>query len=50
MRARYRRIYRPSEDGVEMLKNGRRRVEEQKRVLDEMITFNNEHFREESNP
>lgn len=44
-----RRIYRLSEEGVEMLKNGRRRVEEQRRALDEMMAFYNEHFREETN-
>ena len=44
-----RRIYRPSKEGVEMLKNGRKRMEEQKRVLDEMMTFYNEHFREDLN-
>jgi len=42
-----RRIYKPSKEGIEMLKNGRRRVEEQKRALDGMIVFYNEHFREE---
>jgi DNA-binding PadR family transcriptional regulator len=42
-----RRIYKPSKEGVEMLKDGRKRVEEQKRALDEMIAFYNEHFREE---
>ena len=44
-----RRIYKPSKDGVEMLKDGRKRVEEQRRALDEMITFYNEHFKEEPN-
>ena len=32
-----RRVYKLSKEGVEMLKNGRRRVEEQRRALDEMI-------------
>ena len=44
-----RRIYKPSKEGVEMLKDGRKRVEEQKRALDDMITFYNEYFKEESN-
>ena len=44
-----RRIYKLSKEGVEMLKDGRKRVEEQKRALDEMIAFYNEHFREELN-
>jgi DNA-binding PadR family transcriptional regulator len=44
-----RRIYKPSKEGVEMLKDGRKRVEEQKMALDEMIDFYNEHFREELN-
>jgi len=42
-----RRIYKPSNEGVEMLKDGRKMVEEQKRALDEMIAFYNEHLREE---
>ena len=42
-----RRIYKPSNEGVEMLKEGRKRIEEQKRALDEMIVFYNEHFRED---
>ena len=42
-----RRIYKPSNEGVEMLKNGRNMVEEQRRAIDEMMTFYNEHFREE---
>lgn len=42
-----RRIYKPSEGGIEVLRDGRRRVEEQKRALDDMIGFYNEHFREE---
>jgi len=41
-----RRIYKLSKEGVEMLKDGRKRVEEQKRALDEMIAFYNEHFME----
>jgi PadR family transcriptional regulator PadR len=44
-----RRIYRPSKEGIEILKNGRKRVEEQKRILDEMTTFYKEHFREDLN-
>ena len=44
-----RRVYKLSKEGVEMLKNGRRRVEEQKRALDEMIAFYNEHFKEDLN-
>ena len=44
-----RRIYKLSKEGVEMLKDGRKRVEEQKRALDEMIAFYNEHFREDLN-
>jgi len=44
---RNRRIYKPSKEGIEMLKNGRRMVEEQKRALDGMVVFYNEHFREE---
>jgi len=44
-----RRIYKPSKEGVEMLKDGRKRVEEQKRALDEMIAFYEEHFKEEPN-
>lgn len=44
-----RRVYRPSEEGVEMLKNGRRRVEEQRMALDEMMAFYKEHFREDGN-
>ena len=44
-----RRIYKPSKEGVEMLKDGRKRVEEQKKALDEMIAFYNEHFKEELN-
>jgi len=42
-----RRVYKPFKEGIEMLKNGRRRVEEQKRALDGMVVFYNEHFREE---
>lgn len=42
-----RRIYKPSKEGVEVLKDGRKRVEEQKMALDEMIAFYNEHFKEE---
>ena len=42
-----RRIYKPSKEGIEMLKDGRKRVEEQKKALDEMITFYNEHFKED---
>ncbi|EMR73447.1 putative transcriptional regulator [Thaumarchaeota archaeon SCGC AB-539-E09] len=42
-----RRIYKPSKEGIEALKDGRRRVEEQKRALDDMIAFYNEHFKEE---
>ena len=41
-----RRIYKPTIEGVEMLKNGRKRVEEQYRALGEMIVFYNEQFRE----
>lgn len=44
-----RRIYKLSKEGVEMLKDGRKRVEEQKRALDGMIAFYNEHFREDLN-
>ena len=44
-----RRIYKPSNEGIEMLKEGRKTVEEQKRALDEMITFYNEYFKEEPN-
>jgi PadR family transcriptional regulator PadR len=44
-----RRIYKPSMEGIEMLKTGRKRMEEQKRVLDEMIAFYNENFKEELN-
>ena len=44
-----RRIYKPSNEGVEMLKDGQKRVEEQKRALDEMIAFYNEHFKEDLN-
>lgn len=43
-----RRIYKPTKEGTEMLKNGRNRVEEQYRALGEMIVFYNEHFREDS--
>ena len=42
-----RRIYKPPKEGVEILKDGRKMVEEQKMVLDEMIAFYNEHFKEE---
>jgi len=42
-----RRVYRPTKEGIEMLREGRKRVEEQKMALDEMIKFYNEHFREE---
>ena len=42
-----RRIYKLSIEGIEMLKNGRKRVEEQKKALDEMIAFYNEHFKED---
>ncbi len=41
-----RRIYKPSMEGIKMLKTGRKRMEEQKRALDEMIAFYNEHFME----
>jgi DNA-binding PadR family transcriptional regulator len=44
-----KRIYKPSTEGVEMLKNGRKRVEEQKKALDEMIVFYNEYFKEDIN-
>jgi PadR family transcriptional regulator PadR len=44
-----RRIYRPSKEGIEILKNGQKRVEEQKRILDEMTIFYKEHFREDLN-
>ena len=44
-----RRIYKLSKEGVEMLKDGRKRVEEQKMALDEMIDFYNEYFREDLN-
>ena len=44
-----RRIYKPSMEGIEMLKNGRKRVEEQKKALDEMLAFYNEHFKEDLN-
>ncbi len=44
-----RRVYKLSKEGVEMLKDGRKRVEEQKRALDEMIAFYNEHFKEDLN-
>ncbi len=44
-----RRVYKLSKEGVEMLKDGRKRVEEQKRALDGMIVFYNEHFKEELN-
>jgi PadR family transcriptional regulator PadR len=44
-----RRIYKPSDEGIKMLKEGRKRVEEQKRALDEMISFYKEHFGEECN-
>jgi PadR family transcriptional regulator PadR len=44
-----RRVYKPSKEGVEMLKDGRRMVEEQRRALDEMLAFYNEHFKEEPN-
>jgi len=44
---RNRRIYKPSKEGIEMLKNGRRMVEEQKRALDGMVVVYNEYFREE---
>jgi len=37
----------PSKEGIEMLKNGRRMVEEQKRALDGMVVVYNEYFREE---
>jgi len=43
-----RRIYKPSVEGIEVLKDGRRRMEEQKRALDDMIDFYNEQFREDS--
>lgn len=43
-----RRIYKPSKEGIEVLKDGRRRVEEQKIALDEMIDFYNKHFKEET--
>ena len=42
-----RRIYKPSKAGVEKLKEGRKRVEEQSRALDEMLAFYNEYFKEE---
>jgi len=42
-----RRIYKPCKEGIEILKNGWRMVEEQKRALDGMVVFYNEHFREE---
>ncbi len=44
-----RRIYKLSMEGIETLKNGRKRVEEQKKALDEMIAFYNEHFKEDLN-
>ena len=44
-----RRIYKLSREGIEMLKNGRKRVEEQKKALDEMLAFYNEHFKEDLN-
>ena len=44
-----RRVYKLSKEGVEMLKDGRKRVEEQKRALDGMIVFYNEHFKEDLN-
>ena len=42
-----RRIYKPTKEGVEMLKNGQKRVEEQYRALGDMIAFYNEHFKED---
>jgi DNA-binding PadR family transcriptional regulator len=42
-----RRIYKPTKEGVEMLKNGRKRLEEQYKALGEMIAFYNEHLRED---
>ena len=42
-----RRVYRPSKEGIEVLKDGRRRVEEQKQALEEMIDFYNKHIEEE---
>jgi len=44
-----RRVYKLSMEGVEILKNGRKRVEEQKNALDEMMAFYNEHFGEDLN-
>ncbi|RLI07085.1 PadR family transcriptional regulator [Candidatus Bathyarchaeota archaeon] len=42
-----RRVYRVSERGVEMLRAGRRMVEEQRRVLEEMAEFYRRHFEAE---
>lgn len=41
-----RRVYRLSEKGVEMLRAGRRMVEEQRRVLEELAEFYRRHFEE----
>jgi len=40
-----RRIYNLTENGIEMLKQGKSRIEEQRRVLDEMNEFYKLHFK-----
>ena len=41
-----RRVYKITETGLERLKNGRRMVKGQRKVLDEMMNFYEKHFQE----
>jgi DNA-binding PadR family transcriptional regulator len=42
-----RRIYNLTEKGIDMLKQGKSRVKEQRRVLDEMTEFYKLHFKDD---
>ena len=42
-----RRVYNLTEEGIEMLKQGKSRIEEQRRVLDEMSEFYKLRFKED---